>query len=126
MGNTTITLARYTTEMRIEPLRVDINVLKAAATTITFASGPSIELRTAVIGPRGPAGATGAGVDLNYTHIQGFAADTWDIHHSLGKYPAVTVVDSSNDEVEGSIHYIDADHVQVTFSAAFSGTAYLN
>ena len=53
-------------------------------------------------------------------------SDTWTITHDLNCYPSVTVVDSSGDVVEGSIQYISSDELVVTFSAPFSGVAYLN
>ena len=54
------------------------------------------------------------------------ASDEWTIVHNLGKRPSVTIVDSADTQVVGNVAYLDDDTVQVTFSAAFSGTAYLN
>lgn len=71
-------------------------------------------------------GPAGVGADLNYLHNQAVASDTWTIVHNLAKYPSVTVVDSAGDEVEGSVNYISANQLTVTFSAPFSGKAYLN
>ena len=83
-----------------------------------------------VQGPVGPQGAPGEVVagtgDLKYLHEQASAADTWTITHGLGKFPSVTVVDSANDECEGSVNYISANQLVVTFSSAFSGRAFLN
>ena len=50
----------------------------------------------------------------------------WVIGHGLGNFPSVTVLDSSGNTVFGDITYTDANTVTLTFSAAFSGTAYLN
>lgn len=61
-----------------------------------------------------------------YIHTQSVPTTTWTITHGLGKYPAVTVVDSANTEVIGDIQYIDTQSLTVTFSSAFSGKAYLN
>ena len=71
----------------------------------------------------GVAGATG---DLYHTHNQPQAAAEWVVAHSLGKFPSVTVTDSAGDQVEGGVRYIDMSTVQITFSSAFSGRAYLN
>jgi hypothetical protein len=71
-------------------------------------------------------GPAGVGADLNYLHDQAAASDTWTITHNLSKYPSVTVVDTAGDEVEGAVNYISANQLVVTFSAAFSGKAYLN
>lgn len=64
--------------------------------------------------------------DRAYTHTQGLASDTWTINHGLGKYPAITVVDSGGTVVLGGITYVSANVATVEFSTAFSGTAYCN
>lgn len=61
-----------------------------------------------------------------YTHNQIIASDTWDIVHNLGKYPNVTIIDSAGSLVIGKINYVSNNEIKLTFSAAFSGTAYLN
>lgn len=61
-----------------------------------------------------------------YIHTQSSAAKEWVINHPLKKFPSVTVVDSAGDVVCGDITYIDANIVKITFSAGFSGKAYLN
>lgn len=66
------------------------------------------------------------GGDKEYTHDQGLASSVWVITHNLGKYPTVFVVDSAGDEVEGAITHVSTAQLTVTFSAAFSGSAYLN
>lgn len=62
----------------------------------------------------------------SYIHTQGLASDTWTITHNLGRYPSITVVDSSNKEVIGDIQYITLNQVVITFNGGFSGKAYLN
>lgn len=69
---------------------------------------------------------TPLGADLNYTHSQSSASSVWTITHNLNKFPNYTVIDSSGDEVEGDVTYINNQQLILTFSAAFSGTAYLN
>jgi hypothetical protein len=60
-----------------------------------------------------------------YVHTQGSAATTWTITHTLGGRPSVTVVDSTGTTVVGDVQYNSDTQVTVTFSAAFSGSAYL-
>lgn len=48
------------------------------------------------------------------------------VQHFLGKYPAVVVIDSSGEEVEGEIHHLSKDILTVSFSAAFSGKVICN
>lgn len=64
--------------------------------------------------------------DLAYAHTQGTSNSTWTINHNLDFYPNVTVVDSAGTIVEGEIAYTSRNQVVLTFSAAFSGKAYLS
>lgn len=61
-----------------------------------------------------------------YTHRQNTAQSVWTIQHNLARFPSVTIVDSGDHRVIGEIQYIDENTVQVSFSGAFSGKAYLN
>jgi len=60
-----------------------------------------------------------------YEHTQGQASTTWTITHTLGGKPQVTIVDSADTHVFGEVQYLSNTQLQVTFSAAFSGKAYL-
>lgn len=73
-------------------------------------------------GPAGPVGATGG----SYTHNQSTASTIWTITHNLGFNPNVTVVASSGGVVEGDTFWPSINTVTITFSAAFSGVAYLS
>jgi hypothetical protein len=87
-------------------------------------------------GPAGPRGYSGGGFggnttpgtgsDANYVHTQSIAADTWTVTHGLGKRPSVTVVTSAGDVVEGDIHYVDNNVVQLGFGSPFAGSAIFN
>ena len=68
----------------------------------------------------------GGGMALSYVHNQGTPAETWVIDHNLNMYPNVVVEDSGGTTVEGEIVYNSAHQVTLTFSAAFSGVAYLS
>ena len=63
---------------------------------------------------------------LGYVFTQSTPAAVWTINHDLSKYPAVSIVDSANDEVIGEVHYTSTSQIVITFSAAFSGKAFLN
>jgi len=60
-----------------------------------------------------------------HEHTQGQASTTWSITHTLGGKPQVTIVDSADTHVFGEVQYLSNTQLQVTFSAAFSGKAYL-
>ena len=61
-----------------------------------------------------------------YTHTQGVSSDTWTINHNLGFHPNLTVIDSGGTIYEVEITYTNTVSLTVTFSAAFSGKAYLS
>jgi len=64
--------------------------------------------------------------DKSYSHEQSSASASWTITHNLGKYPSVTVVDSSGREVMGEVTHNSTNQITIGFSAAFSGYAYMN
>jgi hypothetical protein len=64
--------------------------------------------------------------NFSFHHSQGVASAEWYIEHSLGFYPNVTTVDSAGTTAEGEVEYIDRDTIRVTFSAPFSGDAFLS
>ena len=61
-----------------------------------------------------------------YTFVQSSASSTWTISHGLGRFPSVTVVDTSNRQIEGDVTYTGDDNITISFSVALMGTAYLN
>lgn len=63
------------------------------------------------------------GSATSYLHVQNVASDTWVVNHQLGKYPAVTIMDSSGGEVIAHIVHNSTDQLTITASAAFSGKA---
>lgn len=81
-------------------------------------------------GDKGDKGAKGdvgpSGGDRHYTHSQAVPDTVWTVTHNLGKYPSITVFDSSGAEVEGEVAHLSNAALTVTFSAGFSGYAYAN
>lgn len=69
---------------------------------------------------------SGGGGDKNFVFTQGVPSSKWVINHPLDKFPSVSVVDSSGQEVICTIDYIDVNTVEVSFNVAFSGQAFLN
>lgn len=61
-----------------------------------------------------------------FVYNQTTPSDTWEIKHSLNKFPSVTIVDSAGSAVVGEYEFIDENTVICTFSGAFSGVCYLN
>ena len=69
--------------------------------------------------------------DITYTHNQSSVSNTWTITHNLNRFPSVTVIDSTNTVVIGTVVYNSANQLTITFfqagsALAFSGKAYLN
>ena len=78
-------------------------------------------------------GGGGGGGDMyTYTHTQATPSSLWVIHHNLGRYPSVSVVDSAGNEGYGDVSYLLGDpgkagvELTVAFSSPFSGKAFLN
>ena len=64
--------------------------------------------------------------DKNFIFNQGTPAATWNITHTLNKFPSVSVVDSAGTMWYPAITYNSTTSITLEFSAAFSGKAYLN
>ena len=69
--------------------------------------------------------------NITYTHNQSSVSDTWTITHNLHRFPSVTVIDSSNTIVIGTVVYNSNKQLTITFfeggsALAFQGKAYLN
>ena len=75
-------------------------------------------------GERGAPGINAIGA--TYTHLQPLPSATWSVVHNLNTFPSVTVLDSANEVILGDVRYVDANNIQLIFTAAFSGVAYLN
>lgn len=69
---------------------------------------------------------TEGGGDKTYVYTQNIAAATWVIQHNMYKYPSVSVVDSAENQVVGDVEYTTLNSLTITFTAPFSGKAYLN
>ena len=56
--------------------------------------------------------------DITYTHNQSSTSDTWIVNHNLHRFPSVTVVDSAETIVQGTVVYNSNKQLTITF---FSG-----
>ena len=69
--------------------------------------------------------------DITFTHNQNTTSNTCTITHNLNRFPSVTVVDSADTIVYGTVVYNSANQLTITFfegssALAFQGKAYLN
>ena len=69
--------------------------------------------------------ASGAG-DKTFTFTQPTPSVQWTIQHNLNKFPSVSVVNNNNILMYGNTTYVDTNNLIITFTAGFSGKAYLN
>ena len=105
------------------------NIVRLSDSTNNKVTTSGNIVKIVAVGTQGPAGAG----DLNFVHTQSTAGATWQVTHNLGKYPSVSVVDTSETEVVGKVIYKDwgtgnssATKLQILFTAAFAGKAFLN
>ena len=66
-----------------------------------------------------------------YVHTQSSISHTWVITHNLNKHPSVTVVDTGDTVVVGTIDYNSNNKLTITFFSGddtlqVEGKAYLN
>lgn len=61
-----------------------------------------------------------------FIHSQTSASDFWTVNHNLGYNPNVTVFNEDNEKIIGTVTYTSANTLQITFSTAQSGKAYLS
>lgn len=72
---------------------------------------------------------TGLGTDSGkYSHryVQPIPSLIWEVYHTLGFRPSVTVVDSAGEVIIPEIEYISDTKIELSFSAEVSGEAYLS
>lgn len=74
---------------------------------------------------RGLRGLPGSDGDKHFQQIFN-AEDDLLITHNLGKLPAVTVINSANDEIVGDVTNINPISLRIKFAYPESGTVYLN
>lgn len=100
----------------------DTVVVTDDVTQVIVTDSGATVIAVAQQGVRGPQGPSG---DLNFK--QNFTnQSSVTVAHTLGKFPSVTVIDSSEDEVIGDVRYIDLNTLTVSFAASFSGSVLCN
>lgn len=63
--------------------------------------------------------------NFNYIHEQSISSNEWYIEHNLNRFPSVTVVDSADNQYEGSVTYLNQNEIIIEFNAPFTGKAFL-
>ncbi len=88
-----------------------------------FPGSPGAPGTPGIPGPPGPPGPAG---DTPYVHEQPVPDVVWVVAHGLGRIPAVTVIDSAGEEVDGEVVHLSVNRLELRFTAAFSGRAVCN
>jgi hypothetical protein len=97
----------------VEPVIPQITVVNQTPTVVVASPGP-----------QGAPGVFNPG-DIFYVHTQGSPSAIWTINHNLGGQPTAVVLDSAGTQCEGTFSYPSNNQMVITFTAAFSGTAYV-
>jgi hypothetical protein len=122
MAEALVLLENAEIAVSVADLMVEVTVPESSPVAVTVAD---IVVEVVTSGPPGPPGTGGAGT-VAYRHVQASAATVWTISHTLPFWPSVVVVDSTGRQViPGETRYMSASSVQLTFSAALGGEAYL-
>lgn len=90
----------------------DVIVIKPVIPTVTIAG----------VGPQGPEGTAAS---VFYVHTQAVSSAVWTINHNLNGEPTVVVLDSAGTQCEGTFSYPSKNQMVITFTSAFTGTAYV-
>ena len=80
---------------------------------------------TVIVTAPGPQGASGDPASVFYTHTQSASSAVWTINHGLGGEPTAVVLDSAGTQCEGTFSYPSKNQMVITFTSAFTGTAYV-
>lgn len=98
-------------------------IVQPVVQSITVVDNPQ-NITISAPGPQGPAGIFDSG-DIFYVHTQGSPSAVWTINHNLNGHPTAVVLDSAGTQCEGTFSYPTINQMIITFTAAFSGTAYI-
>ena len=120
--NTTYTLTS-TVSAGKNAANIDLTDSDGAKTTVKLKGGTGITLTQPASNEITIASLND---DANFVFIQGIPSATWNITHNLGKFPSVSVVDTADQLMYGDTEYFNENSLTITFSAPFSGKAYLN
>ena len=101
----------------------NITVVNTVQNVTITNTQPNVSVASA--GAQGPAGPQGPSASVFYTHTQATPSASWTINHNLNGNPTAVVFDSANTQCEGTFSYPTLNQMVITFTAAFSGIAYI-
>ena len=98
----------------VEPVIQNITIVESTA-----------QINVSAPGPQGPAGPPGPSTTIFYVHTQAVSSAIWTINHNLNGQPTAVVLDSAGTQCEGTFSYPSTNQMIITFTAAFTGVAYV-
>lgn len=109
----------YPIEANFGPRIADLQ--DSAGLTVSFADG-----RYAKLSDFNALSTVVSGINAgrSYVHTQDIPATEWIVHHNLGYYPNVALVDTSGEVIESEVSYVDENTVRVEHYYAVGGNAY--
>lgn len=120
---TTGTEVVVTTEAVTETIEVGISGPQGATGAVGAPGEDGDDGVDGDTGPQGPPGSSGG----QYEHTQAVPSTTWTVIHNLGYRPGgILVLDTLGRVSLGEVSYPDVNTVRISFSAAFSGSAFIS
>jgi hypothetical protein len=104
---------------------ISVNTTESVSIEVEQVVRPDVSVSAVTI-PKIVVGGAGGSGDVHYIFPQDIPSALWTITHNLNKKPSVTVVSSADTVMYGDITYLNTNKLTITFSAPFSGKAYLN
>jgi hypothetical protein len=111
------------------PNEIEVSTAPSTSTVEVTAPEVVVDVGKGFKGDKGDPGDPGVPgpSGQSYEHDQSVPSAVWTIPHGLGFFPGgILVLDTLGRSVVGQPSYPDANTLVLTFSAAFSGTAYLS
>lgn len=109
------------TSVNITSVENTVVVTENSKTTVV-AVPQSTAISTIVVGVQGPQGPVGV---FAYVHTQSAPSATWTVNHNLGYRPAVEILDSGSQEIDGEVSHPTINQTVITLNPASAGIARL-
>jgi hypothetical protein len=107
-----------------QKMEADVQTIDNNTISVTFRQNALHNVQVVVAGG---VPTSGTAQVLAYRYAQGSASTVWSITHNLTFRPNVSVVDSSGTQIfPGAVKYLSDTQVELDFSSAVGGEAYLS
>lgn len=102
---------------------IELDVVLGTPIIVDVTEGTPIEISLGEGGPAGDPGPPGPpGTGQPFEYVQSVPASSWTIPHNLGYRPAaVTVFDTTDNEVETGVRNVDLNTIEITMVSPMAG-----